>query len=612
MAVLAFGEAAEGRRSRAPGRRARRPRARRARRTGASCSSPGSAYALGDSRTPAVASVVVAVLGAVGMLAAAAATDGPDTPRAHRPRPHRGVRAGGDRAGGRGSTATSDRRGTPASCVPTAIAIAAGGLAWLAMEAWAPEGRIADAHRHRRARRARRWRATPAPCGSSGAAAIAARSPWRSCSGEPAGGRSRWPGRARGGVVVPAAPAAGRRSPPRTGACWCSPCRGCRGTSCTKATRRASTGSSTSRRWPPCRCATCFAAPRPGDGYAAMSAGAGRGACRPSGQVLEPDEEFLGCAGRPPCTRRHRCGARPSGLLALAFPALVERNEDLDYGAEIGALGRGAGRRRRAPRRPSPTPTAAASCPQAPSTARRGGGAGRRRGRGAQTGRCRPRCSSRHRPRPSACGCPTTAVVAGLRGDLGRGRRGAGGGFGPRARRPVRRGRRRRPTSEVRRQALRSTDALVGRAARSRSTRRATPSSSSRPYHRRGEAHLTVAGLRAPDVEPGLLRSGSTRRTGIVTLVDIAPTILDLAGVERPSSMEGRRFERVADGCVHRRGPGRPTSPSSTTASRYRDRMVAPVARLFVVLQAVLWVGAAHRARAVAARGGGAWSPSPP
>ena len=70
--------------------------------------------------------------------------------------------------------------------------------------------------------------------------------------------------------------------------------------------------------------------------------------------------------------------------------------------------------------------------------------------------------------------------------------------------------------------------------------------------------------LRAPDVEPGLLRSASTRRTGLVTLVDIAPTILDLAGVERPASMEGRRFER---GRGRRRRPARsgpPTSPRST------------------------------------------------
>ena len=109
------------------------------------------------------------------------------------------------------------------------------------------------------------------------------------------------------------------------------------------------------------------------------------------------------------------------------------------------------------------------------------------------------------------------------------------------------------------------------------------------PYHRRGPAHLTVAGLRAPDVEPGLLRSGTTRRTGIVTLVDIAPTILDQVGVDRPSSMEGRRFERVADGPST--GEARAEHLAEIDAeARYRDRMVAPVALTFVVLQAVLWV----------------------
>ena len=112
------------------------------------------------------------------------------------------------------------------------------------------------------------------------------------------------------------------------------------------------------------------------------------------------------------------------------------------------------------------------------------------------------------------------------------------------------------------------------------------------PYHRRGPAHLTVAGLRAPDVEPGLLRSGTTRRTGIVTLVDIAPTILDQVGVDRPSSMEGRRFERVADGPST--GEARAEHLAEIdAAARYRDRMVAPVALTFVVLQAVLWVFAA-------------------
>ncbi len=77
-----------------------------------------------------------------------------------------------------------------------------------------------------------------------------------------------------------------------------------------------------------------------------------------------------------------------------------------------------------------------------------------------------------------------------------------------------------------------------------------------------------------------------------MTLVDIAPTILDRVGVDRPPSMEGRRFERAG---------GRPGSPGQRAddlvevdqAARYRDRMVTPVALVFVVLQGVLWVVAA-------------------
>ena len=41
------------------------------------------------------------------------------------------------------SAATSGSRGTAAQLRPVAIAVAAGGLAWLAMEAWAPDGRVA-------------------------------------------------------------------------------------------------------------------------------------------------------------------------------------------------------------------------------------------------------------------------------------------------------------------------------------------------------------------------------------------------------------------------------------------------------------------------------------
>ena len=63
--------------------------------------------------------------------------------------------------------------------------------------------------------------------------------------------------------------------------------------------------------------------------------------------------------------------------------------------------------------------------------------------------------------------------------------------------------------------------------------------------------------------------------------------------------MEGRRFERVADGASS--GEARAADLADLNeASRYRDRMVPPVAGLFVILQAALWIGAA-----IVLRGGG-------
>lgn len=98
-----------------------------------------------------------------------------------------------------------------------------------------------------------------------------------------------------------------------------------------------------------------------------------------------------------------------------------------------------------------------------------------------------------------------------------------------------------------------------------------------------GQAHLGVAAVRAPGVEPGLLRSASTQRSGLVTLADVGPTVLDLLGVPRPSSMEGRPFE------VGRRGA---VSPADLVAddrkARLRDRLVAPVTRGFVVAELAL------------------------
>ncbi|MEW6476141.1 MAG: hypothetical protein AB1679_28110 [Actinomycetota bacterium] len=105
--------------------------------------------------------------------------------------------------------------------------------------------------------------------------------------------------------------------------------------------------------------------------------------------------------------------------------------------------------------------------------------------------------------------------------------------------------------------------------------------------------HLTVAGLRAPGIEPGLLSSASTRRPGFVMLTDLAPTVLDLLEIERPESMEGRHYET--------RGPYREAGEAAPVGrfveadreARFRDRMLAPVATTYVTLQILLSLAAA-------------------
>ncbi len=53
---------------------------------------------------------------------------------------------------------------------------------------------------------------------------------------------------------------------------------------------------------------------------------------------------------------------------------------------------------------------------------------------------------------------------------------------------------------------------------------------------------LTPVSVRAPGFAPGLLRSSTTRHDGFVNMVDVAPTILRLLGLDRPEAMEGRRM----------------------------------------------------------------------
>jgi hypothetical protein len=108
------------------------------------------------------------------------------------------------------------------------------------------------------------------------------------------------------------------------------------------------------------------------------------------------------------------------------------------------------------------------------------------------------------------------------------------------------------------------------------------------PAHMNGTARLTMASLRAPGVEPGLLRSAYTRHSGIVSIVDVGPTVLDLFGIERPDSMEGRPFEFSRTG-----GSFEDRIDwliETDEAARFRDRMIPGVTTFYVVATILLTV----------------------
>jgi hypothetical protein len=103
--------------------------------------------------------------------------------------------------------------------------------------------------------------------------------------------------------------------------------------------------------------------------------------------------------------------------------------------------------------------------------------------------------------------------------------------------------------------------------------------------------HLTVAALRAPGGRPGLLDSATTRRAGYVTLPDLGPTVLDLLGVSRPDSMEGRPYE------VHARSWATPPISRFVEAdreARFRDRMLGPVTGAYVTIEILLGLAVAY------------------
>jgi hypothetical protein len=95
---------------------------------------------------------------------------------------------------------------------------------------------------------------------------------------------------------------------------------------------------------------------------------------------------------------------------------------------------------------------------------------------------------------------------------------------------------------------------------------------------------LGIAALRAPGVDPDLLRSATTRRDGYVQLADVAPTVLSLLGEEASDTVEGRAFQ-VGGGS----GGGRIVAlTDASDAADFRDSMLPGVVTVIVTALVVL------------------------
>ncbi len=323
----------------------------------------------------------------------------------------------------------------------------------------------------------------------------------------------------------------------------------------------------------------------PGDGYATLNAGTRADGDQVfDGLGFEVGEPYLGEPAAQVFTRRTGVEVA-EGLFTLALPALTEVNDDLDFGAEVGALGDAL---RDGRVRAAAIGTADGTTEDADTVYARQLVIGLMGSDGlVPGGRVGDDLLEPDPEAPFGHRLDVQEVVAAFdeawvdrsvvlveasdlaRADTYR----ALATPAPRARQRL--------------QALERSDQLLGRL-----LARVDPATDAvlvvGPYPATGNDHLTVAALRAPGVEPGLLRSAVTRRSGFVTLVDVAPTILSLLDIDRPDSMEGRRFERSETGgsAADRRA----WLERSNAEAQWRDDMVALVATAFVVAQLILWI----------------------
>jgi hypothetical protein len=149
-------------------------------------------------------------------------------------------------------------------------------------------------------------------------------------------------------------------------------------------------------------------------------------------------------------------------------------------------------------------------------------------------------------------------------------------------------------------QALARTDQLVGSLLRHVDLRRDAVVVVS-PYHTARTRTLTVVAVHAPHGTTGLLESATTRREGFLQIVDVAPTILDLVGVEPPDSMEGRPARLHPDSGTYRERVN--ALVRADRGAQFRDATIGTAQAILVAstitlaVAAVLWFLYARRTR---------------
>lgn len=93
----------------------------------------------------------------------------------------------------------------------------------------------------------------------------------------------------------------------------------------------------------------------------------------------------------------------------------------------------------------------------------------------------------------------------------------------------------------------------------------------------------TPFAMSGPGVRGGVTASGTTRRSGYVTLSDVGPTVLDRLGIAQPAEMNGAPISVRGSG---RKGLARYEAfVDANRITRFRDRVAGPVSVWFIVFE---------------------------